>query len=64
MLGFNTKEDCAKVGLDDKHKYEEYKNFMFDYLVNISKICNHDSNIVLVISDVSKFNKIISFEDI
>ncbi|AGM25866.1 type II R/M system DNA methylase [Spiroplasma syrphidicola EA-1] len=65
MLGFNNKDDNKKIKLDDNHNINEYKNFMLQYLSNISQICDKESTIVLVIGDVKKTNKLeYSFENI
>ncbi|AGM24846.1 DNA methyltransferase [Spiroplasma chrysopicola] len=65
MLGFDTREDNKNLKLDDRHNINEYKNFMLQYLSNISEICNKDSTIILVIGDVKKSEKInYSFEKI
>ncbi len=57
MLGFNTKENNKNIKLDDCHSINEYKNFMLQYLSNISEICDKKSTIVLVIGDVKKLIK-------
>ena len=63
MLGFDSREENNNIKLDDQHNINEYKNFMLQYLSNISEICDKKSAIILVIGDVRKTNKIISFED-
>jgi len=64
LLGFDTKEDNKKIGLNDNHQILEYTNFMKKYLQNISKISSKETNIILVIGDVKKSNNYYSFEDI
>lgn len=64
LLGFNDIFDCKKINLDDNHNIDKYQEFMKNYLIEISKICYKKTVIALVISDIKKQNKVISFEQI
>lgn len=59
MLGFNNDEENKKIGLDDKHNFNNYELFMEKYLLEISKISNIETSIILVIGDAN--NKRINY---
>lgn len=53
VLGFDTDKDNKNIKLDDRHGSEAYKIFMKQYLLQISKICNKDTSVILVIGDAN-----------
>lgn len=63
LLGYETREQNKNIGLDDKHSLNEYILFMKQYLLSIQEIMNLNSTLAIVIGDVQKTDKIISFED-
>lgn len=53
MLGFDNNQDNDNIKLDDRHNFLSYKTFMTNYLLEIAKICNNDTTVILVIGDAN-----------
>jgi len=53
MLGFNNNQDNNNIKLDDRHNFLSYKTFMTNYLLEMAKICNNDTTVILVIGDAN-----------
>ncbi|WP_338961788.1 MULTISPECIES: hypothetical protein [unclassified Spiroplasma] len=63
ILGFDTNKDNKNIKLDDRHDLETYKIFMKEYLLQISKICNKDTSVILVVGDANN-RKVCNYFDI
>jgi len=53
MLGFNNNQDNNNIKLDDRHNFLNYKIFMINYLLEIAKICDSNTTVILVIGDAN-----------
>ncbi|MBE4703956.1 DNA methyltransferase [Spiroplasma platyhelix] len=63
MLGFNNNEDNNNIKLDDRHGFDDYKKFMTNYLLEIAKMCDQNTRVILVIGD-ARNRKMYNYFDI
>lgn len=63
MLGFDSNQENDDIKLDDRHGLITYKMFMTNYLLEIAKICDEKTSVILVIGD-ARNKKVFNFFDI
>lgn len=63
MLGFDNNQENNNIKLDDRHNFANYKIFMTNYLLEIAKICDINTKVILVIGDANnkKMNNYFDF---
>ena len=54
LLNFDKKQTKEKM-VDDYHKLEEYKDFISNFLIEMEKIMDNESRLIMVIGDVKKY---------